>query len=99
MAAKPAETNLVGDYVVEQEIGRGSFATVYKGHHRARSQFCSCIMISWGYGRDVVCKQEECMTDSYFLHIDFFTGDKRCSRHQICPKVKVDKEASREPCE
>ncbi|KAG0010988.1 Serine/threonine-protein kinase, partial [Entomortierella chlamydospora] len=33
--AKPVpEVNLVGDYIVEHEIGRGSFATVYKGHHR-----------------------------------------------------------------
>ncbi|KAF9087797.1 Serine/threonine-protein kinase, partial [Mortierella sp. AM989] len=34
-AARPApEFTLVGDYIVEHEIGRGSFATVYKGHHR-----------------------------------------------------------------
>ncbi|KAG0050369.1 Serine/threonine-protein kinase ulk2, partial [Linnemannia elongata] len=28
------EATQVGDYIVEYEIGRGSFATVYKGHHR-----------------------------------------------------------------
>ena len=35
--AKPVpETSQVGDYIVEYEIGRGSFATVYKGYHRVR---------------------------------------------------------------
>ncbi|KAF9437088.1 Serine/threonine-protein kinase [Entomortierella beljakovae] len=34
-AARPmSQTTQVGDYIVEHEIGRGSFATVYKGHHR-----------------------------------------------------------------
>jgi serine/threonine-protein kinase ULK/ATG1 len=28
------EATQVGDYIVEYEIGRGSFATVYKGHHK-----------------------------------------------------------------
>ena len=28
------EASQVGDYIVEYEIGRGSFATVYKGHHK-----------------------------------------------------------------
>jgi hypothetical protein len=30
----PPETAQVGDYIVEYEIGRGSFATVYKGFHK-----------------------------------------------------------------
>ncbi|KAG0049829.1 Serine/threonine-protein kinase [Gryganskiella cystojenkinii] len=30
----PPETTQVGDYIVEYEIGRGSFATVYKGYHK-----------------------------------------------------------------
>jgi len=30
----PPETTQVGDYIVEYEIGRGSFATVYKGFHK-----------------------------------------------------------------
>ncbi|KAF9899381.1 Serine/threonine-protein kinase, partial [Lobosporangium transversale] len=38
-SAKPMqETIQVGDYIVEQEIGRGSFATVYKGHHRVTKE-------------------------------------------------------------
>ncbi|KAF9354257.1 Serine/threonine-protein kinase [Mortierella sp. AD094] len=33
--ARPVpQVNQVGDYIVEHEIGRGSFATVYKGYHR-----------------------------------------------------------------
>ncbi|KAF9980750.1 Serine/threonine-protein kinase [Mortierella antarctica] len=37
--AKPApETSQVGDYIVEYEIGRGSFATVYKGYHRVTKE-------------------------------------------------------------
>lgn len=28
------EASQVGDYIVEYEIGRGSFATVYKGYHK-----------------------------------------------------------------
>ncbi|KAG0202226.1 Serine/threonine-protein kinase [Mortierella sp. GBA30] len=38
-AAKPiTEATQVGDYVVEYEIGRGSFATVYKGYHRVTKE-------------------------------------------------------------
>ncbi|KAG0313001.1 Serine/threonine-protein kinase [Dissophora globulifera] len=38
-AAKAApEIAQVGDYVVEYEIGRGSFATVYKGYHKATKE-------------------------------------------------------------
>lgn len=29
-----ASENVVGEYIVSEEIGKGSFATVYKGHHR-----------------------------------------------------------------
>lgn len=39
-ATKPMpvqEASQVGDYIVEHEIGRGSFATVYKGYHRVSS--------------------------------------------------------------
>ncbi|KAG0270902.1 Serine/threonine-protein kinase [Linnemannia exigua] len=32
------EATQVGDYIVEYEIGRGSFATVYKGHHRVTKE-------------------------------------------------------------
>ncbi|KAF9119390.1 Serine/threonine-protein kinase [Mortierella sp. 14UC] len=32
------EATQVGDYIVEHEIGRGSFATVYKGHHRVTKE-------------------------------------------------------------
>ncbi|KAG0301132.1 Serine/threonine-protein kinase [Dissophora globulifera] len=38
-AAKAApEIAQVGDYVVEYEIGRGSFATVYKGYHKTTKE-------------------------------------------------------------
>ncbi|KAF8932039.1 Serine/threonine-protein kinase [Dissophora ornata] len=38
-AAKPVqEITQVGDYVVEHEIGHGSFATVYKGYHRVTKE-------------------------------------------------------------
>ncbi|KAF8945725.1 Serine/threonine-protein kinase [Haplosporangium gracile] len=33
-----SEATQVGDYIVEYEIGRGSFATVYKGHHRVTKE-------------------------------------------------------------
>lgn len=26
----------VGSFVIEHQIGKGSFATVYKGHHKVR---------------------------------------------------------------
>ncbi|KAF9314265.1 Serine/threonine-protein kinase [Podila horticola] len=32
------EATQVGDYIVEYEIGRGSFATVYKGHHKTTKE-------------------------------------------------------------
>ncbi|KAF9106999.1 Serine/threonine-protein kinase [Mortierella sp. GBA35] len=32
------EATQVGDYIVEHEIGRGSFATVYKGHHKVTKE-------------------------------------------------------------
>ncbi|KAG0352791.1 Serine/threonine-protein kinase, partial [Gamsiella multidivaricata] len=32
------EATQVGDYIVEHEIGRGSFATVYKGYHRVTKE-------------------------------------------------------------
>ncbi|GJJ68172.1 serine/threonine-protein kinase ULK2 [Entomortierella parvispora] len=34
----PPETTQVGDYIVEYEIGRGSFATVYKGFHKSTKE-------------------------------------------------------------
>ncbi|KAI8358657.1 kinase-like domain-containing protein [Mortierella sp. GBAus27b] len=37
-ARRASETALVGDYVVEHEIGRGSFATVYKGYHKVTKE-------------------------------------------------------------
>ncbi|KAI1314619.1 Serine/threonine-protein kinase [Mortierella claussenii] len=38
-ATKPVpEISQVGDYVVEHEIGRGSFAIVYKGYHRVTKE-------------------------------------------------------------
>ncbi|KAF9186551.1 Serine/threonine-protein kinase [Haplosporangium sp. Z 767] len=37
-AKSAPETSQVGDYVVEQEIGRGSFATVYKGYHKVTKE-------------------------------------------------------------
>ncbi|KAG0252225.1 Serine/threonine-protein kinase [Mortierella polycephala] len=37
-AKSTPETSQVGGYVVEHEIGRGSFATVYKGYHKVTKE-------------------------------------------------------------
>jgi serine/threonine protein kinase len=34
---------LVGDYIIGSEIGRGSFASVYKGRHRVSNRTKPCL--------------------------------------------------------
>ena len=30
----PTRPRIIGDFIIEEEVGRGSFATVYKGFHK-----------------------------------------------------------------
>jgi len=56
MAARPSGGNngggvqndlVVGHYRIGSEIGRGSFATVYKGHHTVSFPFHPTALLCW----------------------------------------------------
>lgn len=48
--AAAADEDRIGPYVVREEIGRGSFATVYRGYERVSLSLPSCCGRNWARG-------------------------------------------------
>lgn len=54
-AAEMESDHYLANYTIEQEIGRGSFATVYLGHEQVRKSSLDSILINleiWCQGRN-----------------------------------------------
>jgi hypothetical protein len=102
--SRTGDTN-VGSFRIEEEIGKGSFATVFRGTHKVSSIYASICELGSTRGgtlvRSLDLAQNHLLFKADYLYrsmlMFMFTGQRSSSSYQIGQPCQAKQEAQGEP--